>query len=558
VVISNSSGVTGGNIQFVWNFGDQGLSFLALPVHSYSVAGIYTINLLVSTDHNCRDTAVGKIVIHEKPQAQLTSTDACFNFPVNFHLQISPPVAIASYTVAYGNGATLNSIAPAYLYSAPGVYGVSVTIRTDSGCVASDFHNTTVYPPPVADFGFQSKCVQDTVVFSNRSFISSGTMNYFWNFPGTGNSIKPDPKIRFPLSGNYAVSLLAVSNSGCRDSVARTVPISQSPESKFGFSNSCDGFPVTFTNSSKIGIGAIQSFLWDFGDNSTSNAVSPQKGYLNKGSYTVSLVASSDKGCTDTSYAGVVVNEAPVADFSAADQCVTKRIHFSNSSFLGSGSFSSIWTFGDHVTGLEDSPDHLYQAPGSYMAQLKVVSDKGCADSIRQAVRAFSLPAVYAGRDTSIDKGAEIMLAAQGADRYYWSPDHGLSDAFIYNPRVMPEETVEYVVEGTDANGCLNADTLMIYVKKDFVVVPYNVLTPDGNGKNETWIVKNIPAYPDNHVEIFDQWNQRVYEKSGYSNEWDGKNQQGEMLPDATYYYILKFTSNKKVYSGYITLIRKP
>ncbi|WP_317899296.1 gliding motility-associated C-terminal domain-containing protein [Aurantibacillus circumpalustris] len=55
---------------------------------------------------------------------------------------------------------------------------------------------------------------------------------------------------------------------------------------------------------------------------------------------------------------------------------------------------------------------------------------------------------------------------------------------------------------------------------------------------------------------ILDQWNQLVFSKEAYNNEWDGKNMGGEILPDATYYYILTFPESNKKYTGFITLLR--
>lgn len=68
---------------------------------------------------------------------------------------------------------------------------------------------------------------------------------------------------------------------------------------------------------------------------------------------------------------------------------------------------------------------------------------------------------------------------------------------------------------------------------------------------------QHIESYPDNSVIIFDQWNQKVFETRGYKNTWAGVNQKGDILPDATYYYILRFGGDSgKKYTGYITLMR--
>jgi gliding motility-associated-like protein len=61
-----------------------------------------------------------------------------------------------------------------------------------------------------------------------------------------------------------------------------------------------------------------------------------------------------------------------------------------------------------------------------------------------------------------------------------------------------------------------------------------NVITPNGDGKNDFFAVRNIHVYPDNTLVIFNRWGKKVYEKEGYNNEWDGGG-----LKDGTYFYVL-------------------
>jgi gliding motility-associated-like protein len=55
---------------------------------------------------------------------------------------------------------------------------------------------------------------------------------------------------------------------------------------------------------------------------------------------------------------------------------------------------------------------------------------------------------------------------------------------------------------------------------------------------------------------ILDEWGVEVYEQTGYDNNWQGRNSRGEILPDGTYFYVLTFEDNKKIYKGFITLLR--
>ncbi len=89
----------------------------------------------------------------------------------------------------------------------------------------------------------------------------------------------------------------------------------------------------------------------------------------------------------------------------------------------------------------------------------------------------------------------------------------------------------------------------------------YNVITPDGDGLNETFFfdeLVNCPTdYPDNRIEIFNRWGDVVYRAAPYRNEWAGTNQRGGPLPEATYYYILRLDLGEgMVIRGDVTVLR--
>lgn len=94
---------------------------------------------------------------------------------------------------------------------------------------------------------------------------------------------------------------------------------------------------------------------------------------------------------------------------------------------------------------------------------------------------------------------------------------------------------------------------------KDFVVL-YNGITPNDDGKNDTWIIYGIGEYTDNKVIIFNRWGGRVWEADGYDNYdvvWNGTNLQGENLPDGTYYYIINIPElDTDTYKGWVQITR--
>jgi len=95
-------------------------------------------------------------------------------------------------------------------------------------------------------------------------------------------------------------------------------------------------------------------------------------------------------------------------------------------------------------------------------------------------------------------------------------------------------------------------------VKQDWViegdVVIYNLVTPDGDGKNDYFIIENINKYPNNRVEIYNRWGVRVYETTNYDPLGDGSSNvftgysggkitvdKSKKLPSGTYYYVVTY-----------------
>lgn len=91
------------------------------------------------------------------------------------------------------------------------------------------------------------------------------------------------------------------------------------------------------------------------------------------------------------------------------------------------------------------------------------------------------------------------------------------------------------------------------------VSVASNILTPNGDGKNDTWVVKDIEQFPNNMVKIFDKSGRLVYQKKGYKNEWNGNywggTSHGKAVPQGSYLYSIDF-GNGKSSKGYVSVIR--
>ncbi len=83
-----------------------------------------------------------------------------------------------------------------------------------------------------------------------------------------------------------------------------------------------------------------------------------------------------------------------------------------------------------------------------------------------------------------------------------------------------------------------------------------NTMTPNGDGSNDMFHIEGIGAYPNSLLQIYNRWGNKIYERTGYSNDWYGT-YQGTDLPVATYYYVLSLGDEAQtLYKGYITILR--
>ncbi|MDT4857292.1 hypothetical protein FQZ97_917100 [compost metagenome] len=160
------------------------------------------------------------------------------------------------------------------------------------------------------------------------------------------------------------------------------------------------------------------------------------------------------------------------------------------------------------------------------------------------------------GTRTAINKGETVQLTAGGGVRYEWyEGSNQLSDQQSAL-QVRPMITTTYTVKVYNTGGCSEVKTIVITVKDNYdAVKATNLLTPNGDGVNDYWIVSNIDVFPGHEVRIFDRAGRIVYQKKNYDNSWNGM-LNGNLLAEGTYYYLIDFGKDKPKLKGFITILR--
>jgi gliding motility-associated-like protein len=195
--------------------------------------------------------------------------------------------------------------------------------------------------------------------------------------------------------------------------------------------------------------------------------------------------------------------------------------------------------------------------------EVKVVGTNGCSSDTSDfiIIDVMPLPTVIAGPDTTIDLGQKVQLYSYTTSSsslvYLWTPDSSLNFTNIPNPVYAGSDTIIFHLTVTDASGCTATATDTIRVRiPDNIQLP-NVITPNGDGKNDLWILNPKINLIGSHLVIFNRWGEVVYETYNYNNDWGGTYKStGTKVPDGTYYYVLTVPAqNNHTYKGPINVL---
>lgn len=173
-------------------------------------------------------------------------------------------------------------------------------------------------------------------------------------------------------------------------------------------------------------------------------------------------------------------------------------------------------------------------------------------------VNPLPVAGIVSNQGSSISKGVTAVLMASGGTSYIWSTANGIvGGQTTANLTVRPSVTTTYTVTVSNASGCTSMQSFTLEVASDYQALSAtNILSPNGDGKNDVWVVKNIDLYPNNEVKIFDRAGRILYNKKGYDNSWNGT-LNGAPLKEGTYYYVIDFGPGQLKQKGFITIVRE-
>jgi gliding motility-associated-like protein len=211
-----------------------------------------------------------------------------------------------------------------------------------------------------------------------------------------------------------------------------------------------------------------------------------------------------------------------------------------------------------------------YATKNSYSVRIRTTDKGGLSTEQQFSVSISEKPAITgtgnetfpftrtaASTNPSISLGYTSQLYVNGPDivSYNWTTSTGLSVISISNPEAKPKVTTTYSVEVTNRFGSKTTVSITVTVREDYHVTPTNLMSPNGDGENDVWVIENLESYPNNKVSIFDRAGRLIYGKTNYNNDWNGQ-LNGYPLTEDTYYYIILLDGGKGEKKGFITIVK--
>ncbi len=414
-----------------WDFGDGGKSNTQNPQHTYTASGFYSVSLKVTSTSGCSSAAsisryirVVSGIVPDFSNALPSNCRPPFNVTMNN--QTSGPGTL-DYIWDLGNGTVSSAINPTTSYAAPGSYTVKLVALSSLGCAdsvqktitLSDLNTTFIVP--------DSACPGQLINFINSS--NPLPLSNTWDFGDNSQSAAYNPVKTYTNLGTYPVKLVN-HYSNCTDSVNKTITISDIVSPDFTGTNT-GGCKAPHSTSFQNNTAGAVSWVWNFGDGTSSTQQNPTHVYTANGQYDVTLTVRTAGGCegsiTKTNFVKIFPGSVSVTNIPKGG-CIPLSFTPIMSTNSPDPVVSYAWDFGDGGTSTLASPTHVYSGSGIYNLGLTVTTSGGCTLSVNYpgGVRSGIAP-------TMIDFSAASTNPCTAAMTQFTSTSDGTANGWLWD-----------------------------------------------------------------------------------------------------------------------------
>ncbi len=396
-------------------------------------------------------------------QASLTGEELSFDGSAS---QASAGSTLMAYEWDYESDGVVddNRAKPSRVFNLMGTYTVTLRVTDSLGETSTDTLTVTVQNrEPTVSFNHTplEPTVFETIQFRDNSTDPDGNVTaWAWDFGDGTTSTQENPTHKYEDRGSYTVTLTITDNDGGTGVTTRGITTENlEPRARFRAPSTANvGDGIRFVDESTDPEGGPLSYLWNFGDGSTSTAKNPIHEYDTPEAVIVTLLITDDERATNTATLTIVIFPTirPVADFSHEPEggTIHDTVAFFDESWDEDGSILAWeWDFGDGKTSSRKDPTHRFQDKGTHRVTLSVEDDDGNTDTVTNSVTIENLPptAEFTASTTTAMADDEIRFTDASSDpedhqlRYTWDFGDG-SSSDASNPNHSYDEAGSYTV----------------------------------------------------------------------------------------------------------------
>lgn len=542
-----------------WSAGDGFTSTVKKPTHIYGTAGSYTSKLVVSTGAGCKDSATRTALVRSLPKLDFTPANGCSNdtFVYLRKRGMDPNESKFFYQWNIDGMLLGDDSIFRYRYNNAKAHDVTLIASDNFGCVNLVLKKDTSFGLPVLKFAldktisgndsFQCKTtnkftwIPKVTASQNQTFIAA------WKYGDGNGGTFTDSTHSYADEGTYKVTLSAITIRGCRDSVSHIYKVRGYLTPHIAKIGDCAPDSFTLYDSSSFSTSSIKSWKWILpgGAVDSGKTLRVWNKWATPPAY--KLIVTNNEGCMDSATRTFTFTNYPSVSFNLVGNIPLCPGDSLKATVLGGTHY--LWTTDSDTNSTKGFKSKGHFLVRVYNGPVCYVLDSVVIPTMHPAAK------VTAKMDTTIVRNQIVNLSATGALTYRWIPGTGLSDSTKANPKAKPLVTTMYVVRGTDANGCKAYDTVWVKVVEPLYIRIPNLITPNGDGQNDYWVISDIKNLSGFDLTITDYAGKVLFTSSNYANDWNAT-KDGKELTDGIYYYKLKNRSTSETIKGFIQVIR--
>ncbi len=284
-------------------------------------------------------------------------------------------------------------------------------------------------------------------------------------------------------------------------------------------------------------------------------------------SYTLYVRNLGDTTCISSSVSTSTINALPTAPtIPAITSVIQPTCSIPTGTIVVASQNGVEYSVGN---GFQNSPEFVNLVPGKYEISVRFSNNTSCIASGANQVTINSIPESIQFAITGDCENKKYELTANPINNtnfpndvfFEWKDSNSSpigSDSNVLNVSDILASTLEkeeFPLEysltiSSPSTGCETTNT--ITVTSVFCDIQKGI-SPDGNGSNDSF---DLSFRKVKKLEIFNRYGLKLYSKMNYTNQWEGQTDNGDILPSATYYYVIEFNTNEAPLTGWIYLIR--